>query len=185
MTTSYVMIGAGPDLQVVFDRRGDRWGHRIELLRDGELLVAVESIEGAAADAWPPSPAFQTLDVQSIAGRGQTALLVGKAGTSHWSAAIEADSVTETLRFDIACRAAHEPLFLGSSYSIVGEIVDARQRVLPNIDLADESADCRAALEVRENRLVIRVRSLVSDLPNTSRWVYTVSRRRTADSETI
>lgn len=65
---SSIVLEAGPNLRIIFDRRADRWGHRIELLDDGATMAAIESVEGSAIDNWPPSPAFQTLDVET---RGQ------------------------------------------------------------------------------------------------------------------
>ncbi|HEY2148013.1 MAG TPA: hypothetical protein VGH32_08755, partial [Pirellulales bacterium] len=78
-----LVLVAGPRLRIAFDRRGDRWGHRIELLDDRATITAIESVEGSAIDNWPPSPAFQTLDMETRAGERQIALLVGKAGESH------------------------------------------------------------------------------------------------------
>jgi hypothetical protein len=100
--------------------------------------------------------------------------LVGKAGSSHWSAAIEADREVGVLRFDIACRLGDEPTFLGSSYSRADE---PKESALPQprIDLAMINDGCRRAVEPDEDRLSIRVFSDLNGLPRTIRWKYLAS----------
>jgi hypothetical protein len=173
-----VVLVASENLRLVFDRRGDRWGHLIELFRDGAPITTLSSVEGVATDDWPPSPAFQNLDNQTFPGKGETALLVGKAGSSHWSAAIEADSATAALRFDIACRFGDEPSFLGSTYSIVGEASDKPFR-LPTITLSESADDCRRTIKTTSDRHTIRITFEPARLPRTVRWQYIVSFRTT------
>jgi hypothetical protein len=112
-----IVLAASDELRVVFEYRVDRWGHTIEVRRDDQWVAAFSSIEGDATDDWPPSPAFQHIHLQTFSPNGPTALLVGKAGSSHWSAAIEADRAAGVLRFDIACRLGGEPTLLGAAYS--------------------------------------------------------------------
>jgi hypothetical protein len=169
-----VVLMVSENLRLVFDRRGDRWGHRIELLREGRLVATLSSIEGAATDDWPPSPAFQNVDVQAIAGNGKTALLVGKAGSSHWSAAIEADPAAGALDFDIACRFGDEPRLLGSIYAIVCEASNSIS-CLPRINLPEIADGCRRTVDAAGDRLTIRILPPPGPLPRTVRWQYIVS----------
>jgi hypothetical protein len=175
-----VVLVASENLRLVFDRRGDRWGHRIELLRDGATISTLSSIEGAATDDWPPSPPFQTLDIQAFPGKGQIALLVGKAGSSHWSAAIEADPAAGVLNFDIACRFGNEPRLLGSIYAIVGEVSNSIS-CLPRINLPEIADGCRRTVDATGDRLTIRILPPPGPLPQTVRWQYIVSKGQRSD----
>jgi hypothetical protein len=77
------------------------------------------SLEGDEANHWPPSPAFQELVIESKADSAcSVAMLLGRAGTSHWSASIEADNARVQIRWDVACRLSHPPQFLGSTYHV-------------------------------------------------------------------
>jgi hypothetical protein len=108
-------------LEVVFEWAGDRWAHSV--FRGGELLAA--SVEGpwpAGGDPrWPASPALQ--EVMAEAAGGRPALLaLGHAGRSHYSASVAADpDSADTLRFELACRIATEPVWIGSTYRRPGE----------------------------------------------------------------
>src|SRR5512145_957858 len=91
------------DLRVVFRWRGDRYGHTVKRRIDGVWRPLLESIEGTADDDWPLSPALQSLHIERRP-NGPVALLVGQAGSSHWSASVEADQNCSALIFDLACR---------------------------------------------------------------------------------
>jgi hypothetical protein len=169
-----VVLVASENLRLVFDRRGDRWRHRIEVLHDGMPITTLSSIEGVATDDWPPSPAFQNLDIQTFPGKGQIALLVGKAGSSHWSAAIEPDTAAAALRFDIACRIANESRFLGSAYAIERADADPQAR-LPTITLPEIPDECRQVMETTADRLTICAIPELGPLPRTVRWQFVVS----------
>ncbi len=173
---SSIVLEAGPNLRIIFDRRADRWGHRIELLDDGAMMAAIESVEGSAIDNWPPSPAFQTLDVETRAGERQIALLVGKAGESHWSAAVEADGAAEVIAFDVACRFTTDPEFLGSRYSVIGGSA-TWPRGVPCfvISAIDEGVRRVVQTDERQRTMTIQVNDQNASLPRTVRWKYTLS----------
>lgn len=168
-----LVLEAGPHLRIVFDQRGHRWGHRIELLDDGSAIAAIESVEGSATDNWPPSPVFQTLDVETRAGERQIALLVGKAGGNHWSAAVEADAAAEVIAFDIACRFNTEPEFLGSRYSVIGGSANWP----PCVEVSAIDDGVRRVLEIDDSQrtMSIRVSGQNASLPQTVRWKYMLS----------
>ena len=169
-----VTLLAGDRLRVVFDFRGDRWGHRIEWPDGRSWIAGLSSIEGTAADAWPPSPAFQTLDLPAIAGPADTALLVGKAGASHWSAAITADPVAKSIGFDIACRVGKSPHSLGSRYLVGCDSIGAGADS-PRISSSDIAGGCRSSIVKAGGELAIRVSSDAIVAPCTIRWQYVVS----------
>lgn len=106
----------GLEMELSFDWRGDRWGHTLTLTPPGGgVLVLVASEEGTPEQVWPPSPPLQALDRQTLADGRPVALLVGMAGRSHWSASVELDFVREAIRFDLACRHAGQPGWIGST----------------------------------------------------------------------
>jgi hypothetical protein len=111
MSSPAAVLEAGK-LRVVFFRQGDRYTHRIELFdaASSDWRPVWESLEGSADEVWPPSPPLQQLHVERRA-EGPVALLVGMAGRTHWSAAVEVLSdpaggpgAPPAIRFDIAAR---------------------------------------------------------------------------------
>jgi len=154
-------------LRVVFHWRGDRFGHRIEHQISGQWRAVVASLEGSPDEAWPPSPALQTLHIERRA-TGPVALLVGKAGTSHWSASIEPLSDQAGFQFDIACRVQQPPWQLGSTYQ--SPPTGGR----PIVDITATSQEALCELAAHEQSTVVRIRPL--ELPaerrSTIRWRY-------------
>lgn len=108
---------SGGGLRIVFVRRGDRFGHTIESVVDGQPRVVFASVEGDAAEPWPASPPFQQLHFEDRPEGKRVALLVGMAGTSHWSASVEFDATRGEAIFDVACRMRSAPVQLGSLYA--------------------------------------------------------------------
>lgn len=131
-------------LRVRFSYLGDRFGHTVELLtaagttpvlvsRDSENVEA----DGAQAetpwndaetrstgtDEWPPSPPLQQLSLERNSRGERVALLLGMAGRSHWSLSVEPDAASSPsagFTFDVACRPAGVPGWLGSGYQSPG-----------------------------------------------------------------
>lgn len=109
-TSSEVAIVSGR-LRAVFDRRDDRWGHRVEWCsEDGRALPLLKSVDGSPHDDELPSPPLQELHVQQIAPGVEAALGVGASGRNHWSVSLTPDSgpderpMSDVLRFSLACR---------------------------------------------------------------------------------
>ncbi|HEV2969489.1 MAG TPA: hypothetical protein VGY55_05815 [Pirellulales bacterium] len=157
-----------------FHRRDDRWMQFVEVRRDGRMVACLASAEGESGDEWPPSPPFQNLELQTIPGKAQTALLVGKAGSSHWSAAVEADPTAGVLRFDVACRIQNEPSRLGSSYWI-GANPKLPPPALPRFEMTPIGDGVERRLDVTDREVAIRVLSDTGPLPRTIRWQYVIS----------
>ncbi len=106
------------DLRIVFRWCDDRYGHTVERLIDGVWLPLLESVEGTPDEDWPSSPALQSLHIEERS-EGPVALLVGHAGSSHWSMSAETDANSASLIIDAACRISQRPGHIGSSYRLL------------------------------------------------------------------
>lgn len=144
----------GFGLRVVFTRHGDRWQHAIERVQEGQGQTALQSIEGDSNDEWPTSPPFQELSQETLPDGRTVLFLVGRAGTSHWSASVESALDPPSLLFDIACRHSQLPQQLGSAY----------QSLTSNLKV---EATIGQALQT-----VVTPTQITSRLPGTTRWQY-------------
>ncbi|MBL9083913.1 MAG: hypothetical protein JNK76_19000 [Planctomycetales bacterium] len=140
-------------LRVVFFRHGDRIAHRIEVVdpNTNDWLPALISVEGSPDDPWPASPPFQQLHVEQRP-TGPIVFLIGMAGRSHWSAAVDIAADRRSIRFDVAVRLQTKPEKLGNRY---------------------ESPDSKLAVEF----LGSTVPDLPKQVPATVSWNYAVSAR--------
>jgi hypothetical protein len=138
------MIECG-DLRVVFDWHGDRFRHFVERRIAGHWTTVLESLEGASNDVWPSSPPLQTLHIEERPD-GPVALLIGRAGSSHWSTSILALTEGGGFVFDLACRAQVRPVQLVATYRRLAEsleiITESGRSELTNI-ATGPSADLR------------------------------------------
>ena len=118
----------GFGLEVQFNQRGDRWHQKVFAVSEQAELTLLESVEGSADESWPPSPALQEVDMHEL-GKGQAALAVGMAGTSHWSASCSIEKTDEDralIKTDLACLVKELPALdqpnnrpkIGSTYSV-------------------------------------------------------------------
>jgi hypothetical protein len=143
-----VLNADGWGLELTFWIEADRCAHRLAAIDGTRRVVLLESIEGAADDLWPPSPPWQQVNAPFAAhllsseNRAPenhavpSAMLVGAAGASHWSASVEGvgvegiglnvshtednqNQVSTGWLFDVACRAKRPPQRLISTYRIV------------------------------------------------------------------
>ena len=100
----------------------DRFAQLISVAdASGNITPLLESLEGAATDAWPSSPPLQSLGLETLPDGRRAALLVGMAGGSYWSASVEQIVGKAALTFDIACRHSKTPAFLGNRYRRLAE----------------------------------------------------------------
>lgn len=158
--TSLTAIDAtGRGLRVTFTKRGDRWSHEIARIDGDQVTTLLTSLEGSAADAWPASPPFQELSRETLPDGRDVLFLIGRAGTSHWSASVEATDDPPQLLFDIACRHGQTPERLGSDYKCIESNVDFETS--PGTALA--SAD---------GTLKFAPQRIANQLPGTTRWQY-------------
>jgi hypothetical protein len=91
-------------LRVRFFWHGDRFAHDVWIHDAGQWICALQSVEGSPEDDWPPSPPFQSLNIEPRNDDRFVALLVGMAGKSHWSASAAIDLLLPCVHFDVACR---------------------------------------------------------------------------------
>jgi hypothetical protein len=139
-------------LRVEFYQQADRIAHRVLHLEDPRSWRPIlESVEGDAESLCPPSPAFQQIHrarIESDENCGEAIMLIGGAGTNHWSACVSCDSPgEETFTFDVACRCLGPAVWLGSTYR------------LPPSDQANHHAD-RALIPTESGRIELAVMQL-------------------------
>jgi hypothetical protein len=152
-------------LRIVFERCGDRFGHEIQCRDADGFAVLLRTLEGQPEDPWPPGPPLQSLHLEAGSNGNQTAMLVGMAGTSHWSMTVEADRGKDRFLFDIACRIRELPQWLGSSYNHAAEPSISKRQI-------ELLADSPLELSSESDRTVLRIIPQLLELPATVRWQY-------------
>lgn len=106
---------AGAGVSVIFAPSEDRFIQQIEV--SGVTLQAVDEAAGFA-ESWPPSPPLQDVHLEQRPNGRQLALMIGRAGLSHWSISCELDSSSGEVLFDVACRIKEPIGWLGSTYQL-------------------------------------------------------------------
>jgi hypothetical protein len=160
-------------LKIVFARRGDRYAHRIEVWDEDAKtwVIALVSREGSDEETWPPSPPFQQLHLERRP-TGDVVLLVGMAGRSHWSAAVEVCPERKLLKFDVAIRIQAAPARLGTAYDVCNVAAAAR------ITAAAEAAtEVRRGSEVGSGFELGPATSAQAAPPATICWKYSLGLR--------
>lgn len=140
LATDVQVMTCGP-LRLEWTRAADRTTHRLLGPPGPDGAVAcLAAVEGTPLDRWPLSPPYQQLSLEPGPGGLPRAFLVGMAGTSHWSAVVEAvlyrpaESRVEPLAapppgelsadlryaflFDVACRFRELPTELSAAYQL-------------------------------------------------------------------
>ncbi|MEX2187178.1 MAG: hypothetical protein WD875_10305 [Pirellulales bacterium] len=191
-------ITCGP-LRIEFTPSGDRVAHTIYVAEEngGESATSnrpwrelMRSVERATDAAWPESPPLQELHFERRDGH-DVALLVGRAGKSHWSASVGFETGTSgvALVFDVACRVSTRPVMVGSVYQVSegfcwlgqqsdggGDFAIWRSIVL----LASEDSQWELAVDAPSKLIVIPTATRLSFRPSidvdgaaaTLRWRY-------------
>jgi hypothetical protein len=192
-------------LRLAFVKRDDRYAQRIELQRGADFILFWESVEGfdpeispspplpfsSSSLAWPPSPPFQEVHLESRADGKQIALAVGRAGTSHWSLSVEPFLSGSGFVFDVACRVRERPIELGSSYLRLNQRGDGeaepplsafpggaweRGGTLPTVEFTfTPEFEEQVRLEFYPDRWNIFPADLTGPFPRTIRWQYQVA----------
>jgi hypothetical protein len=155
-------------LRLLFERRGDRYVHRVEQIANrGQSAAAVTSVEGPADAAWPNSPPFQELHIERR-GERRIALLVGRAGGSHWSASVQFDVSGRRVEFDVACRVTGPPDALRSTYDVPPD---------SPLRLVADPIDGNYAQLIRGNdtSLAVAPQMPSGPWPATVRWRYSIT----------
>jgi len=167
------------DVVIELTRIKDRFGHRLGVAQDGEVTWFLESVEGTEEEDWPSSPPLQELSCERQGTGRDVALLVGMAGKSHWSVSVEADVASQRLRFDVACRTHVRPVWLGSSYRLLGPVRAESSRAIcaERVELALGEVS-EAKLEVLKDQVRVAVAGDGERWPQTFRWSYEVGLAR-------
>ena len=141
MPTSETTLEAD-GVRVVFFHDGDRIAHRVEVRDDATSgwATAFTSLEGRADETWPASPPVQQLHVEQRP-TGPIVFLIGMAGKSHWSAAVETAADRQRIQFDVAVRFQARPEQLGSAYAIVESFHGSRPRLVAEAATIIDAAD--------------------------------------------
>jgi len=181
-------------LRVVFRRLADRYAHRVELTHSEGAICLLESVEGTAEDDWPPSPPLQELHFEHRGAERQLALLVGRAGASHWSLSIELDSAAATITFDAACRVRSAAERLGSRYrsacthrdpsgQSTGEPSPAlwlQGACWLQADAVQGRPSCE--LHCDQGELLVTPAQTLGSWPQTARWRYSLAREKAVEA---
>jgi hypothetical protein len=171
VNTSRHQILEAAGLRVRFVWRLDRYAHEIWIAEGGVWLRALVSVEGSPQEAWPASPPFQSLHVEQRQGQ-EVALLVGMAGTSHWSASAQLDPRGPAVTFDVAARVRSPDRGpLGSAYRTAPEWSASRGDHCPlEIELLSELHPTQ--LERGAGLVNLSVARASDSHPRTVRWAY-------------
>lgn len=169
-------------MRATFLWQRDRYAHRIEVLERGRVTICLTTVEGDADDQWPPSPPLQQYSTEAGGAGEGLVLLLGMAGKSHWSASVETDATTTSLVFDVACRVARRPRWLGSTYRVERPITLGSQGT-PSVVVGDrvakaivEPADAACITPVTQDGNRVTVVPSLPDAtpPFTVRWKYRI-----------
>ena len=173
---------AGISLRLNLSWDRDRFSQQIFVVTNGQAELILQSVDRDDQEAWPPSPPLQQLLVEDRAS-GPVALMVGMAGTSHWSASIEQRVGSNGFRFDVACRISSQPLRLGSSYRAsqwAGSVANqhlvlgsGKANVL--ISTQDNGPAAAARLEIVDAKTIWVGSTRATAPPSTIRWMYDVT----------
>jgi hypothetical protein len=118
-------------LRLEFFKLGDRIAHRVLIAAETGWQPVLESVEGEADRACPPSPVLQQIQrsrIESDRQRGDAVVLLGAAGANHWSLCASLDAppddrdvnaaTTDQLCFDVACRCRAPLAWIGTTYRV-------------------------------------------------------------------
>ena len=176
----------GPDatgLRISMVWENERFKHCVDWVAGDQAFRILESVEGDEKELWPPSPALQQLTLEQRTQSRQVGLMVGMAGNSHWSVAIENDPRDKSMLFEAACRVADTTAgSLTTTYKsmVPVKIVDPIERVA---ELSIAGRKCRIKVEstgrgeldelkIEGNIITITPTEMPETWPATVEWKY-------------
>jgi hypothetical protein len=202
VNVSQDVLPAGPQedsqqsgLRVEFEWIKDRFAHRVLAFVDDSWVPLMQSVEGDDENLWPPSPALQQLSIEPRTNDKRAALAVGMSGRSHYSISVDADQITPSLNYDVACRYTEQPEFIGSSYRLLGEAkhidessvalkIDEQRQLQIKFTASDE---LQMAMLLNEeplnqktvnqkpiNYVRLQIRAAIAPAPATVRWQFQI-----------
>jgi hypothetical protein len=156
-----------PLLELRFERCGDRFRHQVGLAGGLGSDVVLRSIEGQPDDEWPPSPPLQSMHLATDPNGRRRLMLVGMAGSSHWSMTVEAEVAHDRFHFDVACRVREQPHYLGSRYDALTNSSGLGDRIIA-------VAVPPAVVKNESCTIVLPRPQPLAELPITIRWQYSI-----------
>ena len=175
---------AGRRLKVRFFQQADRYAHSVWWVDGDSETILLESVEGDDRAAWPPSPPLQQLTVEDRPDGGRVLLLVGMAGTSHWSLSVEPHPSDPAFLFDVACRIKGECRRLGNQYRCHARPAAPRGPQTIEFGVADQlirlDSEARgngpaAPVEISGETVSVHPTPPSARPPTTARWTYRVA----------
>ena len=175
-------------IDLVFEKTGDRWAHRLVLLVEDREFPILESTEVSADPDWPSNAPLQEVSHHDLPD-GEAILGVGMAGKSHWSASFSIDN--NQIKSDLAClqKTISENASLASTYqtckgtqieSIVFE--DCQQIKLTHADAKGFSiilesiadSEMKTVFRLEDSILNIQPHEISKSPVQATRWGYRV-----------
>jgi len=172
-------------LRLQFDKLGDRWSHRWQLVdADGLVVDVLTSVEGGAEDIFPASSAMQEINLHELP-TGPAVLGVGMAGKGHWSASysVETQQDRPAIKCDLACllkQLQTDGQWLGSTYLISDGVrveTEGQQTRFSINDLSFSlSADADyASIATAEQQIQIAPTKVSDSKTVATRWLFSAS----------
>ena len=169
-------------LRLQFDKSGDRWGHRWQLVDStGQTTDVLTSLEGNDQNVFPASSALQEINLHELP-TGQAVLGVGMAGKGHWSASysVETDDEQPSIKSDLACLLKQlntDGQWLGSTYSINEDVSIEHDGPQVRFSFNNQSfaltADGNfASIEVDKQQIQIVPKNFSDSKTVATRWVF-------------
>ncbi len=150
-------------LLIRFFAANDRYAHQIGWQSGSQFIPLLESVEGTADDAWPPSPPLQQIHSQTLP-QGPVTWGLGSAGCGHWSASFARQpapaGAAAAWLVEWALRAEKGLGWVGTTYRLVEPLAEF------DVQNSDEIAvvDPRSTV-----RLIVRSEQTVRSLSNQER----------------
>ena len=166
----------GIGFRVTFVWHRDRFAHTVGIVDNERLSPVLASLEGSDDDDWPPSPPLQNLTIEDRREGHRVALLVGMAGTSHWSVSIEPAADEMAFIVDVACRVKTQPRNLGSVYRAMAVPAQVDSKAIVGGLVGVDAQRTESVLEIAESDIVVRPSHVASEAPITVRWQYRICR---------
>ena len=169
--TSHVLQTADRDgqrLRCEFVEIGGRFQHTVALVGDAEVTTVLASLSPDDEHTWPASPPWQELHVHQQTDGVPALMLVGRAGSSHWSMSATVDPADNALLFDVACRAGEPADFLGETYAAEAA---ADQLSITAVRLGEAAP----AKVIRTDKRVVIDATEVQRSLGTVRWAYRIA----------